>query len=113
MLIPPSFGYGERGAGSVVPPHATLRFEVECMSINEVKRKENNFVKIDEDNDGAITYEEMLQWYAEKLPENQKPVYSLPPLMFEKQDKNQVKQSLGLREPFCYFNSYSEPHICA
>jgi len=37
LIIPPDLGYGARGAGGVIPPGATLEFEIDLLQLQKAK----------------------------------------------------------------------------
>jgi len=71
LTVPPSLGYGDQGAGDVIPGGATLHFDVELLSINEAPAPQNVFKMVDADDDQQISREE-IQTYLTKQLEEQK-----------------------------------------
>ncbi|CAL1684108.1 unnamed protein product [Lasius platythorax] len=59
LTIPPVLGYGEKGAGNVIPGGATLTFEVELMNISDSPPTANVFKEIDADKDNQLSREEV------------------------------------------------------
>jgi len=59
LIVPPSLGYGDQGAGDIIPGGATLYFDVELISAEEGPAPVNVFKQIDTDSDMALSRDEI------------------------------------------------------
>lgn len=67
LIVPPQLGYGEQGAGDIIPGGATLYFDVELVSTEDGPTPVNVFKQIDADGDMALSREEISSYLKQQV----------------------------------------------
>jgi len=67
LTVPPSLGYGEQGAGEVIPPGSTLIFETELLKIETAPPVVNVFKEIDADSDSQLSRDEVSSYLKKQM----------------------------------------------
>jgi FK506-binding protein 14 len=67
LIVPSHLGYGEHGAGEVIPPGATLVFETELLKIETSPPTVNVFKEIDNNEDSQLSREEVSEYLKKQM----------------------------------------------
>merc|ERR1712117_19860 len=88
LIVPPELGYGDQGAGDIIPGGATLYFDIELLENEDGPPPVNVFKQIDNDVDNQISREELSGYLKQQVEEMHKDQDKLVEEIFSHEDKD-------------------------
>jgi len=67
LIVPPDMGYGDQGAGDIIPGGATLHFDIELLETEDGPQPVNVFKQIDGDSDNNLSREELSAYLKQQV----------------------------------------------
>lgn len=67
LIVPPELGYGDQGAGEIIPGGATLYFEIELIDTETGPTPVNVFKQIDQDADENLSRDELSSYLKQQV----------------------------------------------
>jgi len=67
LIVPPEMGYGDQGAGDIIPGGATLHFDIELLETEDGPTPVNVFKQIDGDADNNLSREELSAYLKQQV----------------------------------------------
>jgi len=71
LTVPSDLGYGQQGAGDIIPGDATLIFDIELLDVEAGPQPVNVFKQIDADADAHISRDELAEYLKQQVAEMQ------------------------------------------
>jgi len=67
LIVPPELGYGDQGAGEIIPGGATLNFDIDLLESEDGPAPVNVFKQIDSDADNNLSREELSAYLKQQV----------------------------------------------
>ncbi|GAU89990.1 hypothetical protein RvY_02474 [Ramazzottius varieornatus] len=109
LTVPPHLGYGDRGAGAVIPGGATLIFDTELVDIQDAPPQQNIFKQIDTDEDKIVSKVELYKFIEGQIAQAREAGQTAPDINTDKIVAEILEHEDADKDGFISFEEFRGP----